>query len=169
MPKGRLHFRFTSRLVPFPSATGMTHIAPVPEDIAATWKAAKVRRLAGTLNGMPVRRALQSHADGGAFIMLGRPLLKEAGLTPKSTLVWDLAPDPKPEDLDIPDELSLALDQDPEARARWESFTLGRRRSLTYYVASAKQESTRIKRSVELTHKLRTHTLYGDKRHRADG
>ncbi len=162
MAKASLQFRFVTRLEPLPSATGVTHIAPVPAEIASAWKKAKVRRLMGSLNGVPVKRALQNHADGGSFIMLGRPLLKEAGAGSKSAVVFDLGPDPTPDELDVPDEMVAALDQDPEARARWDAFTVGRRRSLLHYVTSAKQEATRIKRAIELTHKLRTYSLSSD-------
>lgn len=162
MAKGELQFRFATRLEPLPSATGMTHIAPVPDEIAAAWKKAKVRRLVGTLNGVPVKRALQNHADGGSFIMLGRPLLKEAGAGPKSTVMFVLGPDPTPDELEVPAELVTALDHDPEAKARWDGFTVGRKRSLLHYVTSAKQEATRIRRAVELTRMLSSYGLSTD-------
>lgn len=162
MPK--LTFRFTSQLVRLESALGKYHVLPVPDDVAAAWKAAKVRRLVGTIDGQPVKRALQSHADGGSFLILGRPLLQDIGLTLKSIARCEIGPDPKPDELDLPEELLAALEQDEEARVRWESFTLGRRRSLASYVISARQEPTRIKRALELTYKIRTQTLYGDRK-----
>jgi len=139
------------------------HLLPVPEAIAAAFKAAKVRRLVGTINGHAIKRALQNHADGDSFILLGQPLLAEIGLKRGSIVKVQLKPDPAPDELELPEEFATALAQDAAARARWETFTPGRRRSLLYYVSSAKQEATRIKRSIELTRKIRTHTLYGDK------
>jgi uncharacterized protein YdeI (YjbR/CyaY-like superfamily) len=56
----------------------------------------------------------------------------------------------------------VALEQDEEAAARFYAMTRGRQRSLASYVTSAKREETRVKRAVELAHKLRTRTLYGD-------
>jgi hypothetical protein len=35
-------------------------------------------------------------------------------------------------------------------------------RSIASYVTSAKRQETRIKRALELAHKLKTYTLYGD-------
>ena len=157
----RLSFQFTSRLVRL--ETGLRHhILPVPEEAAAAWKKAKVRRLAGTINGHPVRRALQSHADGGSFIILGQQLLRDIGLTLRSTAAIKLGADPQPDDLGLPDELLITLEQDPEALARWNPFTPGRRRSLGTYINTARTEETRIKRSLELALKIRTHTLSGD-------
>jgi hypothetical protein len=154
-------FHFASRVVRL--ETGLRHhILPVPEEAAAAWKKAKVRRLAGTVNGHPVRRALQSHADGGSFIILGQPLLRDIGLTLRSTATVKLGADPRPDDLGLPDELLLVLEQDPEVLVRWNTFTPGRRRSLGTYISTARTEETRIKRSLELARKIRTHTLYGD-------
>lgn len=161
MAAGKLAFRFTSTLVRLESGMGF-HILPVPDDAAAAWKKAKVRRLVGTINGRAVKRALQSHADGGSFLIVGRALMKECGVGAKTPAVLQFRPDPAPDALDLPEEFLLVLDQDDAARARWETFKPGRQRSLAYYVSSAKTEPTRIKRSLELARKIRTHSLYGD-------
>lgn len=161
MAAGKLAFRFTSSLVRLDSGMQF-HILPVPDKAAAAWKKAKVRRLVGTVNGHAVKRALQSHADGGSFLIVGRALLKETGVGFKAPAVLALRPDPAPDRLELPEEFQLVLDQDDAARARWETFKLGKQRSLAYYVSSAKTEPTRIKRSLELAKKIRTHTLYGD-------
>lgn len=146
-----------------PSATGVTQIAPVPDEMAAAWKKAGVRRLEGTLNGLPVKRALQSHADGGSFIMLGRPMLKEAGAGPRATVRFELWPDPAPDTLDLPPEFVEVLSQDDGARARWQTFTVGMQRSLLSYVTSARREETRIRRSLELATKIRERGLHSDR------
>lgn len=156
-------FRFTAPLVRHETALGVTHLLPVPDEAAAAWKKARVRRLIGTVNGHPVKRALQSHADGGSFILMGRPLLAEIGLTLKSVARVELEPDPAPEELDLPAEWLAVLDQDAAARRRWDGLTVGLKRSLAHFISSAKQESTRIRRSLELAKKLRTHGLHRDR------
>jgi hypothetical protein len=160
--KKNLTARFTAEVIRLDTGA-RHHLLPVPASIAAAFKAAKVRRLIGTINRHPINRALQNHADGGSFLLLGQPLLGELGLKRGSIAKVELKPDPKPDTLELPEEFATALAQDEAARARWETFTPGRKRSLLYYISSAKQEATRIKRSVELTQKIRTHTLYGDK------
>ncbi len=140
------------------------HVLPVPDAVGAAWRKAKIRRLVGTLNGQPVNRALQSHADGGFFLLLGQDLLRQLGLKRGSRVQAVLGPDPEPDAPEIPAEFALVLAEDAAARARWESLTPGMQRSLVHYVASAKQEPTRIKRSLELAVKLRTRTLHSDRR-----
>lgn len=153
---------FTSTVVRL--ETGMRyHALPVPDDIAAKFKASGVRRLIAVINGHTCKRALQNHADGGSFLIIGGDLLKTCGLKLRSTTTVALAPDPAPDNLDMPEAFALVLDQDDAARARWETFPVGRQRSLLHYIHSAKQEATQIKRAWELAEKIRTHTLYGDK------
>lgn len=161
MPAGKLAFRFTARVVLVDQ--GMRyHALPVPDEIAAAWKKAKIRRLVGTINGHPVNRALMNHAGGGSFFIVSRDLMKTAGLGLKTPAVLDFKPAPAPANLDIPPEFEAVLNQEPAARARWDTFTTGRQRSLLIYVTGAKTEPTRIKRSLELARKIGTHTLYGD-------
>jgi hypothetical protein len=161
MATGKLNFRFTSAIVRLEQ--GVTyHALPVPDAAAAAWKKAQVRRLIGTINGHPARRALMSHAGGGSFLIVGRELMRQAGISGKAPVRLEFRPDPAPDQLDLPEEFRLVLDQDHAARARWESFTTGRQRSLLIYITGARTEPTRIKRAVELARLIRTRTLHGD-------
>jgi hypothetical protein len=164
----KISARFTATIVRLDGGA-RHHILPVPDTLAATFKAAKVRRLIGTVDGKPIKRALQSHADGGSFLILGQPLLRELGLKRGAVVDVMLRPDPAPDVVEVPDELLAVLAQDEPARERWETFTPGFQRSLAYYVTSAKQEPTRIKRSLELAKKIRTHSLHSDKLRRVQG
>ena len=108
-----------------------------------------------------------SHADGGSFLIISRSTIKTTGISFRTNAVMEFRPDPAPHQLDLPEELRLALDQDDAARERWATFTLGRQRSLVSYITSAKTEATRIKRAVELATRIRMHTLYGDLQRKA--
>jgi hypothetical protein len=162
MAAGKLAFRFRSQVVVLDQGVRY-HALPVPADIVAAWKKAKVRRLVGTINGHAVKRALMSQAGGGGFLIVSRDFMKAAGIGSRKPVVLDLKPDPAPTRLDVPEEFSTVLSQDPAARARWETFTAGRQRSLLIFITEAKTEATRIKRSLELARLIRTHTLYGDR------
>jgi hypothetical protein len=162
MPTRRLAFRFTARAVRLDQGMPF-HALPVPDEITAAWKKAKVRRLVGTINGHPVKRALMNHAGGGSFLIVSRGLMKSAGIGLKAPAILDFKPDPTPEKPDVPEEFLVVLSQDADARKRWDTFTPGRQRSLMVYITGAKTEPTRIKRSLDLARMIRTHTLYGDK------
>lgn len=157
-----LAFSFTSRVVRLDHGFRF-HAVPVPDKAAHAWKDAGARRLEGTINGHPINRGLQNHADGDAFIVIGQDTLRQFGLSEGSEVRLNLKPDPRPDEFVMPEPLAIALEQDDEARARWETFPPGKRRSLSHHVCSAKQEATQIRRAVELTEKIRTRSLYGDK------
>lgn len=163
MPKrSALTFSFASRVVRLDHGFRF-HAIPVPDDVAVAWKNARVRRVEGTLNGHPVNRGLQNHADGDAFIVIGQDTLKAFGLSEGSEVRLTLKPDPRPDEFVMPEPLVIALEQDDAARARWDTFPPGKRRSLAHHVSSAKQEATQIRRAIDLTEKIRTHSLHGDK------
>ncbi len=168
MAAGKLAFRFTSTLHRLDQEMAF-HILPVPGDIAAAWKRAKVRRLVGTINGHAVKRALMNHAGGGSFLIVSRDLIKQAKIGARAPVAMDFRPDPAPDRLDMPEEFVLALRQDSAAKARWATFTPGRQRSLLSYITSAKTEPTRIKRAVELATKISGHSLYGDLQRKRTG
>jgi uncharacterized protein YdeI (YjbR/CyaY-like superfamily) len=65
-----------------------------------------------------------------------------------------------PDELELPIEFEEVLEAEPEFRRIWESFTIGRRRSLSHYVSTAKSSETRIKRSIELMEKALRGELY---------
>ena len=68
-------------------------------------------------------------------------------------------PDPTPQAVELGEELTEVLAQEPEAAARFYAMTPGRQRSLAHYVLSAKRVDTRIKRALELAYKIKTNTL----------
>ncbi len=139
------------------------HAVPVPDAVAEKLKAAGSRRVLATIGAHTFRRGLMNHAEGDSYIVLGGDILKTCGLREGSPVSVALAPDPEPDVLDMPACFALVLEEDAEARARWETFPTGKRRSLLHYISSAKTEATQIKRSWELAEKIRTRSLYGDK------
>ena len=67
-----------------------------------------------------------------------------------------------PDKIDLCEELKAVLEQDLEAAARFCEFTPGRQRGLAYYVNSAKRVETRVRRALEVVHKLKSRTLRMD-------
>ncbi len=139
------------------------HYAPLPLDISDAFEAAGVRRVIVTLNGLEARRAIMGRKDGERHILFGIPFLREARVREGDMAPLEIRRDPAPDTIDLGEEFTEVLEMDEEASERFYAMTPGKQRSLAYYVTSARREETRIKRALELAHKLRTHTLYGDK------
>ena len=95
---------------------------------------------------------------------MGVALLKELGLQYGDEIEVELCPDPDPDFVDLGEEFTEVLELDEEAAERFYGFTVGKKRGLAHYVNSAKRSETRIKRALEIAHKLKTYTLYGDKK-----
>ena len=140
------------------------HFVPVPTEIAESIIAIGSRRVIITLNGKTYRRAIQNRKDGEFFILFGIQIMKELGIVLGDELMISLDPDPDPDFVELGEEFTEVLELDEEAAARFFSFTPGKQRGLATYVNNAKREETRIKRALEIAHKLKTYTLYGDKK-----
>jgi hypothetical protein len=140
------------------------HYLPLPIEVADALRGEGVRRVVVELNGVPFRRAVMQSSDGGPHLVTGLTILREIGAALGDMVTVVLTADPDPDAIDLPEEFEAALAQDPEAARRFAGFTPGMQRSLAYYVTQAKRTETRVKRSLELAHKLRTHTLHGDSR-----
>ncbi|MEM9080870.1 MAG: YdeI/OmpD-associated family protein [Verrucomicrobiota bacterium] len=140
------------------------HVIPVPEKIANELKAAGHKRILLTIDHTIHRRALMNTALGDHFIIFGKNALQQHHLKLGDPVTAQLTTDPNPDAIDIPPELEEALHQDEPALTRWNTFTPGKQRSLCHHVTSAKRPETRARRAVELTEKIRTHTLHTDKK-----
>lgn len=143
------------------------HYTPVPTEIADVVIATGSRRVIVILRGKTLRRAVQNTKDGMYFIFFGISILKELNIVPGDELVLTLYPDPDPDFVELGEELEEVLALDEEAAARFYTFTPGKRRGLAHHVNSAKREATRIKRALEIAHKVKTFTLYDDLQRRA--
>lgn len=140
------------------------HYAPVPTEIADAIIATGSRRVIVVINGVTIRRAVQNSKHGEFFLLLGQSYLKEIGVVFGDELTISLKPDPDPDFVDLGEEFTEVLEMDEEAAARFFSFTPGKQRGLATHVNGAKREETRIKRALEIAHKIKTYTLYGDKK-----
>lgn len=140
------------------------HYVAVPPKIVEAIKSRGARRVVATINGVEFRRALNSRVDGPTFLILGKPLLKTLNVKVGDTVHVALVIDTQPDHVEMAEELTAVLDTDEEAATLFYAMTPGKRRSLELYVSSAKSVDTRIKRALELAEKIKTRTLYSEKR-----
>ena len=143
------------------SDTGVRmHYVPLPAEVDDALGGARV--VVGTLGDVPFRRTVHGRGDGAPHLRFGRAVLRRAGLGYGDTAFVELRPAPDPDAVHLPPELVAALEQDPEAAARFATLTPGRRRSLGVYVDGARRPETRERRALDVVYKTRTHTLRGD-------
>ena len=138
------------------------HYLPVPTEIAESLIENGTKRVIATINEVDENRAIQVTANGEYHLVFGLQVLRRVGARPGDVVVVSLRSDPNPNVIDLPEELKEALAQDREASDRFFGMTPGKQRSICMYVTQAKRTETRIRRALELAHKLRTYTLHGD-------
>jgi hypothetical protein len=148
--------RMDSNAMPF-------HYLPVPPDIAEEVISGGERRVIVRVNGVELRRYLFQSRNVEYAVIVSLSALRDMGLSQGDMADVDLEVDPEPDRIDICEEFRIAMDQDAEAAQRFDALSIGQRRGLAGYISSAKREETRIRRSLDICRKLRTHTLYGDR------
>ena len=110
-------------------------------------------RIDGFIADQPFKGAFQPAGDKQYYLILSRRFLKTSGLSlGDSATAWFTIADP--ESVDVPPELQDALQANRAAAAAWDALTPGKRRSLSYRVASAKRTPTRSRRVEEVLDEL---------------
>ncbi|MBL0127890.1 MAG: DUF1905 domain-containing protein [Flavobacteriales bacterium] len=119
-------------------------------------------RVKGTINGVPVDRALMPTKSGYHILVFGGDLRKKAGIKkPGDKVHVELWLDPEPDRIDLPEELAETLEFIPGMKAAWDKLNPGMQRNMCYWVRSGKTTLTRAKRIAELMRRLETGDPYG--------
>lgn len=157
-------YEFTAPLVKKDFEVGFVHqMIIVPDAVLDQLGNPKRIRIKGFLNDTPFNLAIQNTKEGLRYLMIGAPLMKQCKLRVGYMVkVRFFVPDQS--EIELPEELVEVLAQDEAAGKKFYAMTPGRQRSLAHYVTTAKTVDTRIKRALELAHKIVTDTLYGQVR-----
>lgn len=83
-----------------------------------------------------------------AYITVSSLRMKELGAHLGDDVEVELEKDRSEYGLDVPEEWTVALDQDPEAKRRFEQLSMGTRRSIIYMVIQYKSVEKRIEKSL---------------------
>lgn len=100
----------------------------------------------GTLEGFPFRAPLQATPEGGAGIDISEALKKAARIEIGESAEVEITRIGDEPEVRVPEDLLSALAGCPPAMALWNDVTPMARREWVRWIASAKQEATRVKR-----------------------
>lgn len=143
-------YRFTAPLEKMDAQMAFMYVE-VPIDVEQEFGTRGRVRVLGTVNGVAVDRALMPQKSGVHIIILGGDIRRAAKLKrlgdPVHVEFWK---HPNPDELDLPEALAETLDFLPDMKTAWEALTPGMRRSMCYWVGSAKTDATQAKRVAEL-------------------
>ena len=139
------------------------HVIRVPDEVTALFKKEKgaVRVLCSVEDMEEFPCALNPRGED-YVIMASKQLIRKHKLQPDLPFRVSIRPDEN-DGLELPEEFMEVLNQDEWGEQLFTALLPGRKRSLLYYIRSAKSPDTRIKRSLEIIEKLKSEQLHFQK------
>ncbi len=114
-------------------------------------------RVRATFNGVPADRALIPRGDGTHYLLVNPELRRLARVVLGSAVRVEFTRDERPYDeIDLPEELTAALDLEPGAEAAFGLLKVGVRRGMALWVNQAKRPETRVKRALDLLGRIQS-------------
>jgi hypothetical protein len=128
----------------------------VPLDAKELWGEARPPVVC-EVNGHGYRSRLMVYG-GETWLGLTNAFREQAGLSPGDTVEVVIDRDDTPREVDVPPALQAALDGDPQARAAFDKLSFTHRREYARWVAEAKKDETRERRTARALELLRAGT-----------
>ena len=136
------------------TATGIR----VPDEVVEKLGAGKRPPVRVTLKGYTYRSTIA--VMGGKFMVgVSADVRAAAGVAGGDELDVDIALDGAPREVTVPPELQTVLRRDAKARARFDTLSYSKKKSLADPIAQAKTEETRARRLASAVQALRYGTI----------
>ncbi|GAB3536585.1 hypothetical protein GCM10027403_17750 [Arthrobacter tecti] len=117
----------------------------VPEDVVEELGGGKHPKIEAKVNGYVFRTSIASM--GGRYLFgMSADRRKESGVTVGEVYDVDLELDTAPREVDVPEDFADALNNDPAAKAFWETLSYSNKSWHTLQVTGAKKPETRAAR-----------------------
>ena len=121
---------------------------PIEKTIAEKFIAGENRRVKCLINGgVEIRSGLMPFQDYW-YILCNQQIQKKLKLTPGDPVEITIEKDNSKYGMDVPEELEVMLDQEPEASGFFEQLTSGKQRNLIYIVSQVKNSNSRINKAL---------------------
>ncbi len=150
-------YKFTARITRI-DGVYMHCILIVPDEIIERINKKGRIRTKGTMNGSPFALAIQNLKTGERYFSVSAPLRRAAKIQLSVPVQTEFVIVDENE-LEIPEELTAVLNEDPEGKAAFDKLTTGSKRGLIHYVTSVKNVDSRIKRAMQLVEKAKSGQL----------
>ncbi|MGB3464478.1 MAG: YdeI/OmpD-associated family protein [Cyclobacteriaceae bacterium] len=114
------------------------------------------RRIIATINNKEVLRSSLIPVNSvESFILINKKVRNGLGLSTGMEATIYLEKDLSTYGMDMPDELSILLEQEDEAAGHFEKLTPGKQRSLIYIVNKVKNSNSRLNKALAIIHHLK--------------
>lgn len=132
------------------------HHIIVPQSITEHFIDGDNRRVIVKINGSAkLRSALMPINKVESFILINKEVRTKLGLSQGDEVTIEIEKDHSEFGMDVPEELSVLLDQEPEANNFFEELTPGKQRSLIYIVSKVKNTNSRLNKALAIVHHLK--------------
>lgn len=147
-------YRFAAELER-PNEKGAWYFVLYPNSVEEEFGTKGRLRVLGTMNRVggkkvEIDRALIPRGDGTHVVVLGGELRKQLGVSLGDMVEMEFHLNPNPNAVDIPEELDIALEYEPELRPVYDRQTPGTKRGISHWINSGKRPETRAKRAAEM-------------------
>jgi hypothetical protein len=123
-------------------------------------------RLMCSINGCPeFHCGLVAYGDGQGYIIINKKKMKRFDIELGEAVSLTLRHDNSKYGMEMPEELEVLLEQDPEGAKLFEALSDGKKRYIIYYVSSVKSSQLKIDRSIMMINNLKTMGEKFDFRH----
>lgn len=127
-------------------ATGGTTTGIRVDEVVQQLGAGKRPRLRATFpNGHVLRTRVGSH-DGAAYLPVSAATRDAADVAAGDEVAIDIEVDTEPVVIEVPDELAVAFESSPDARAFFDTLTTSQQKGFTHPIATARKPETRAAR-----------------------
>ena len=145
---------FKTTIKKFDHKMGM-HYCEIPKATAKKLDDEK-RRLRAKINNSWQQCALMKTSDGDYYIFLQSDIRKKEKVVLGDEITVLLEKDDSEFGFDMPEELEVVLEQDPDGKEKFLRLLPGVQRNIIYYIMTGKLEDTRIQRSLFMIERVKS-------------
>ena len=127
----------------------------VPDEVVESFRSGKRPPVQTTINGYPYRTRLSVYG-GISYVALRKDVLEVAGVAAGDSVNVTIDLDQAPREVEVPPELTRALNADRAAQAAFEKLSYTHRKEWANWIAEAKREETRKRRVRQAVEGLRS-------------
>ena len=124
---------------------GGGHLVDVPPELVDRLGGKGRIPVTATFDGVPYRGSIV-RMSGGAVLGVQKAIMAKAGVSVGDTLTVVVRNDDAPREVEIPDDLAVALGRNEAARVVFEGLSFSHRREYVRSITEAKRPETRARR-----------------------
>ncbi len=142
-------FNFSQHIHQLEKRKGGYYYLSITADIVEQFEKRRHTRLICRLDSKTkIRCGLNHLGDGNYYIIVSGKVLKSLDRKVGDKIEFEIYEDPDPLGVEVPEVLQVLLDQDIDLRAKYESLTDGKKRSLIYSMNKVKDVDKAVQKTI---------------------